>query len=197
MNKITKYIPNITTLANMSVGLLSISMLVNGKFNMFRTLVSTLILLSAALDCLDGKLARALNSTSLLGKQLDSFADIISFGVTPAMIMLSFVDTYHPIRFLIVYIFTLFYVICGVIRLARFNINDYEKYFVGLPITIGGVILSLYFIIAENTNYYQASSFTVMTLSLTFVLSILMVLNFKVDRNFIFKLYSHLKSKRL
>lgn len=184
---IKKYIPNITTLANMAVGVLSISILVNGSFHKTRTLVSVLVLVSAFLDFLDGKFARILKQVSKLGKELDSFADIISFGVAPMMIMLSFVDTDHPIRFVVVYVFASLYMVCATIRLARFNISDHKNYFLGLPITASGVILAIFFIISENTRFSHSKIFTATSLLITAVLSVLMVLNFKVHRNFSIK----------
>lgn len=181
--KFKNYIPNITTLANMAVGVLSISILVDGSFGKTRTLVSVLILISALLDFLDGKFARLLKSTSELGKQLDSFADIISFGLAPMMIMLSFLDTALSKQFVMIYLFAVFYMVCGVIRLARYNISQYKNYFIGLPITSAGVTLAIFFIIAENTSFAQSKIFTPISLILVSLLSILMVSNFKVNRN--------------
>ena len=78
-----KHIPNLFTLGNLFCGLLAILFAVGGHLNM----AGGFILLGAFLDFFDGMLARLLNVDGELGKQLDSLADLITFGVAPAFIV--------------------------------------------------------------------------------------------------------------
>ncbi len=102
-----------------------------------------LILIGMMLDSMDGRIARMLRVQSDLGKELDSLADIVTFGVAPAMMAYySYFSIYGIIGMAISGLFPLF----GAYRLARFNINAVKsslKYFTGVPITAGGGILTL------------------------------------------------------
>ena len=112
-------------------------------------------------DGLDGRIARLTNSTSDFGREFDSLADVITFGVAPAF--LAFAWGVRPIETLsgtdIVqhlrqagWIITFGFVICGAARLARFNIQSTtsdRRYFVGLPIPAGA------FVIAATVHFFQ------------------------------------------
>ena len=98
------------------------------------------IFIAALLDRYDGKVARALGQVSELGKQLDSMSDIISFGVAPALLMYEVVLV--DFGFVGMMMAVLF-IVCGAMRLARFNISEANGYFTGLPITAAGTFLTL------------------------------------------------------
>jgi CDP-diacylglycerol---serine O-phosphatidyltransferase len=112
-------------------------------------------------DGLDGRIARLTNSTSDFGREFDSLADVITFGVAPAF--LAFAWGVRPIETLsgtdIVqhlrqagWIITFGFVICGAARLARFNIQSTtgdRRYFIGLPIPAGA------FVIAATVHFFQ------------------------------------------
>lgn len=88
---------------------------------------------SAVFDFLDGAMARLLHVYSLIGKELDSLSDLISFGLAPAMLMFNTVGGYSPGSFW-AYV-ALVIVIFGGIRLAKFNVDDRQTTsFIGLPI---------------------------------------------------------------
>ncbi len=146
-----------------------------------RKIACGLIFIAVILDFFDGRLARKLNAVSDIGKQLDSFADIISFGIAPMMILFSSVRVDHKFA-LIVYLVSFFYVVCGVMRLARYNVGDFKEFFLGIPITIAGLILTLYFYISLMLGFVNKSVFTWIGLVLTVVLGVLMVSSFKVYR---------------
>jgi len=112
-------------------------------------------------DGLDGRIARLTNSTSEFGREFDSLADVITFGVAPAF--LAFAWGVRPLEMVngteIVqhlrqagWILTFFFVICGAARLARFNIQSTSsdrRYFVGLPIPAGAGV------VAATVHYFQ------------------------------------------
>ncbi|EEG78803.1 CDP-diacylglycerol--serine O-phosphatidyltransferase [Dethiobacter alkaliphilus] len=133
MNK--KKIPNIVTLANLALGTLALIHTIQYRCN----LAAILILICAILDGMDGKLARRLNAVSAFGKELDSLADLVSFGVAPALLV--YVVSLSQLSLFDILV-TLAFVLCGAIRLARFNVSQPRKYFTGVPITIAGSILA-------------------------------------------------------
>lgn len=125
---IKKHIPNILTLANLFCGILAIKV----GFSEYYYLAGCLVILGAIFDFFDGFAARLLKVQGELGKQLDSLADMVTFGVAPGVIMYSFLssfieDSYIPyISFIIP--------LLSAVRLAKFNIgsNQSDK-FIGLP----------------------------------------------------------------
>ncbi|WP_081798161.1 CDP-diacylglycerol--serine O-phosphatidyltransferase [Neobacillus dielmonensis] len=132
-------IPNLFTLSNLFFGFLSVMYSAQGDYKN----AAILILIGMMLDSMDGRIARMLRVQSELGKELDSLADIVTFGVAPAMMAYySYFSIYGIFGMAIAGLFPLF----GAYRLARFNINAVKsslKYFTGVPITAGGGILTL------------------------------------------------------
>ena len=109
-------LPNLFTASSIFVGVISVVKASQGNF----VDASWLILLALVFDGLDGRVARMTNTTSKFGAEFDSLADIISFGIAPAMLLYFFVG--HEFgRFGI--LVSALYVIFGAIRLARFNIS--------------------------------------------------------------------------
>ena len=93
------------------------------------------------LDSLDGRVARALNAQSELGKELDSLSDVISFGVAPALIMN--ITSFHDMHHALIWTVTAVFPMCGALRLARFNVQSGTPgYFIGLPIPAAGGVLA-------------------------------------------------------
>ena len=99
------------------------------------------ILLALVMDTFDGKVAKLMHQANSFGKQLDSLADLISFGVAPAAFYYSLRDPGVSIL-LILILFT----ICGMLRLARYNISDGEG-FEGMPITVNGFVFPLLYLL--------------------------------------------------
>jgi len=127
------------TLLNVGSGCLAIFFSLLHLLN----LAAILILLSVLFDYFDGKVARK-NRPTEFGKHLDSLADIVSFGVAPAVF--AFVISSKTIVLIPIWIF---FVICGILRLARFNTIKTEKTkeYIGMPITLNGIIVpTIYFI---------------------------------------------------
>jgi len=138
-----------------------------------------LIILAGIFDVLDGKIARLLKSTSTLGIELDSMADIISFGVAPAILFYSVYNEYSSSNSFL-WIIPFAYLIAGITRLVRFNIRSYQKKdqskkdnFSGLPIPAAAFAVCS-FIIFTN-DYYGQFSHPDLYLILVLLVSILMV----------------------
>ncbi len=158
-NKKTRVIlPNMFTLIGVCIGLSSIKFAFDAKF----TLSIIAIIVAAIIDGLDGRIARLIQGTSKVGKELDSLTDVISFGVAPAFIMYFWkLNELGRIGWLI----CLIYVVCVALRLARFNVNSgkeaswRDNFFEGVPSPAGGVLVlmpliySLSDIQIFNVNY--------------------------------------------
>lgn len=133
-------IPSLFTCGNMTFGILSIVSSVNGHF----IRAAWFLVWALACDILDGRIARMTNTCSEFGAQLDSFSDLVSFGMAPAMLMyILILDTMGKIGVAIAILF----VLCSALRLARFNVSAAEgvvrKEFTGLPTPASaGIIIS-------------------------------------------------------
>lgn len=127
------------TLGNLYCGFLSIGFAANGQFNN----AAILILIGMMLDSMDGRLARMLKADSQLGKELDSLADIVTFGVAPSfLVYYTYFYQFGLWGLLVAGLFPLF----GAYRLARFNISTDKSslnYFIGVPITAAGGIMAI------------------------------------------------------
>lgn len=135
------WIPGAVTAANIAVGFVAMLLVVEQKYDR----AVYLLVLAVILDMLDGKLARWLHATSQFGKHLDSFCDVSSFGVAPALLI------YHaalrPLGAFGVAV-ALVYLLAGVYRLARFNLvsdaHRKSRQTLGVPIPIGaGYLMTL------------------------------------------------------
>lgn len=100
-------------------------------------MAALLIFLAAFLDLFDGKIARKLKVNSELGVELDSLADVVSFGVAPALL-------FHSIapHSLVTSLAFVFYPAMGALRLARFSAKPTIGYFIGIPITLAGLVMA-------------------------------------------------------
>lgn len=134
--KIADYV----TLGNLISGILSLLLSIKGMF----ATAALLLIAAAVFDFLDGKIARKIRTATLFGKQLDSLADAVSFGVAPIVLGYSLgLQSWYAIIIFVVF------ASCGVLRLARFNVTA-EKDFQGLPITHSCVYGILYFFVPFN-----------------------------------------------
>lgn len=179
-NRVARQLPNMITLLNMLLGITVLFIHICHQGESYRLTACALILIAALLDTADGKLARWLNAESALGKQLDSFADFVSFGIAPAAILL----TYPAIRNQGwgMYACLILYAMAGAFRLARFNIGDYKDYFVGLPITAAGFLLMLLNLLLHYSMALQYAIAAPLVAALVCLLTALMVCNLKIKR---------------
>jgi CDP-diacylglycerol--serine O-phosphatidyltransferase len=137
-NMSLQLLPSAMTVLSMCAGLTSI------KFALEHQPIPAMALIAAAaiLDALDGRVARILGAQSQLGAEIDSLADAVNFGVTPALVVYVTLLSKWPVGWAVV----LLYAVCVVLRLARYNAQDdqiqpsYAKeYFVGMPAPAGAV----------------------------------------------------------
>ena len=160
-------LPNMFTLVGVCIGLSSIKFAFDEKF----TLSIIAIIVAAIIDGLDGRIARLIQATSKVGKELDSLTDVISFGVAPAFIMYFWkLNELGRIGWLI----CLIYVVCVALRLARFNVNSGQEpswrdnFFEGIPSPAGGVIVLMPLI-------YSLSDIQILKINYDFFVPILFV----------------------
>lgn len=152
---IKKYIPNLLTFTNLWFGVFSILEIIKGNY----VISAVCILISALIDRYDGRIAWYLNETSDIGRELDSLADMVSFGIAPALLIFCKLDFPHLGVLKIIGIGCLIlYVTSGAYRLARYNTKTFDGVFTGIPITIAGCILALYSLALpeKHTNAYLA-----------------------------------------
>ena len=155
-------LPNMLTLIGVCIGLTSIRFALSGEFH----LAIIAIIFAALIDGLDGRVARLINGTSKVGKELDSLTDMISFGVAPAFIMYFWkLNTLGRFGWLL----CLVYVICVALRLARFNINSNQEptwkdnFFEGVPSPAGGILVLTPLIVSLSNFDYISLNYEVVT----------------------------------
>jgi CDP-diacylglycerol---serine O-phosphatidyltransferase len=178
-----KHIPNTLTAFNLVSGLISLTLILNDQL----ALASLFIFGAALFDFFDGASARWLDAQSSLGKQLDSLADLVSFGVAPGLMMYSMLEggchdgscnileQMHITPY-----FALLIPLCSAFRLAKFNIDlDQEENFIGMPTPANAI----FFASIPLILYQQVADFSLIPLdflvdffSNTRVLAILTVL---------------------
>ncbi len=170
LQKIKAQIPNIFTLLNLVFGCLAIvATLQNGLIISDGAvpidvpekmlLASLFIAIAAVIDFFDGFVARLLGASSEMGKQLDSLADVVSFGVAPGMIVyqflrLSFAQNADGLDTNLVWLLPAFLLPCaGAYRLARFNIDTTQSTgFKGVPIPAAGLCVAAFPVIYAYTS---------------------------------------------
>lgn len=162
-------LPTLFTVGNLFCGYLSIWSSIRGTFET----AALLIIGAGVLDALDGRVARLTNSTSEFGEEYDSLADLVSFGVAPAVLAYSWgLSDFARLGWMASFLF----VVCGSMRLARFNIQTRvvdKRFFVGLPIpAAAGTLASL---VLATPEPLLNRIFMTGLLVLTFVLSYLMI----------------------
>ncbi len=177
-------LPTLFTAGNLYLGFLAILQSIEGAlyasgghfgFNSHFELAAKAIGVAVFLDGLDGRIARLTNTASEFGRELDSLADVISFGIAPAVLgfvwgfLFLDVSTPEPLRRYIVqagYFLVFAFVLCGAARLARFNVTENpvprnpgrpdRKYFVGLPIPAAAAMVAalVYFFGSEPLMFW-------------------------------------------
>lgn len=131
---------DIFTIANLSCGILSITTSMEGNSG----LSALLLFIAVIFDVLDGKIAGLMQQKNIFGKQIDSMSDLVSFGIAPMFLFYS-LETPGTL----VSILLLFFIVCGMLRLARYNISETSG-FEGVPITVNGVLFPILYLIYSH-----------------------------------------------
>jgi len=147
MNFIKRNIPNFITCLNLFFGCIAII----DAFQNRLADASWMIVYGAIADFFDGMAARLLKAHSPIGKELDSLADVVSFGVAPGMILFQLIGT-HPFNWI-----ALLIPIFAAIRLAKFNIDTHQTfYFIGLPTPANALFIASFPLIIQNNAYWHS-----------------------------------------
>lgn len=178
-----KNTPNLITLFNLLSGILSIVSLYQGSVEW----AVYFILMAAIFDFMDGAAARLLKASSEMGKQLDSLADLISFGLAPGFIMFFLLKTSQPLPeivfngYSVIPFFAFLIPLLSAWRLAKFNIDTrQEEQFIGLPTPASALMVASLGLI--NQNFFSSQNWmtnlsgnSYVLLGLTLILSVLLV----------------------
>lgn len=165
-------VPNMVTMLGLCAGLTAIRFVMAGKFE----LAVGLIIFSAAIDGLDGLLARRLKATSDIGAQLDSLSDFLNFGVAPGLLVYQYALAAN--ERMGGWVVVLVYVSCACIRLARFNVAHNRaaatgikppKHFTGVPAPAGAMLALLPMFLSFETGFAPADYPFTVALYLTVV----------------------------
>lgn len=165
MAKIAKSaVPNAFTFTNLGCGVISLLVTFQGNYK----LSAIFIILACLADRYDGRVARLLNVSSELGKELDSLADLVSFGVAPSILIFNIYNFSN--LGILGYLLVLLFPIAGAYRLARFNTTQFDGAFYGIPITFAGMFMAIFAFVTSGNPIN-----TGITIVLTVLLSYLMV----------------------
>jgi len=135
------FLPSAVTLMNLGMGVISLIC----TFNHQPRWAAVFVLIAVFLDFMDGMIARRLNASSDFGKELDSLADLVSFGVAPVFLVFEVTMLFQAAEALngMTVAVGILFILCGAYRLARFNVLNISDYYVGVPITMAGGLIAL------------------------------------------------------
>ena len=177
-----KHIPNIVTLLNLSSGCFAILLAFNGHLKE----AAAMVLLASVFDFFDGMVAKLLHVKSDVGKELDSLADVISFGVAPAIIMyhlfvMTGISTFTCYGiYIIPAIISFLYPCFAALRLAKFNLDTRQTdIFFGLPSPAAAFILVSFPFFEQNDYSFWIYVVTILCLCV-FMLSNIQLMSLKI-----------------
>ncbi len=166
------HIPNTFTILNLLAGSLSLLLLFKGAY----VESSVLIIIAAFFDFLDGFSAKLLNAKSLIGKELDSLADVISFGLVPALFLYVILSNQPLVTekpYNVIPYFSLLVSVFSALRLAKFNLDTRQTVsFLGLP-TPANALLLISFAMVSLTGEESIPLFSALASNLWFQLALI------------------------
>lgn len=172
-NKLVFLLPNLMTAVSLFLGILSILASVKGEFDK----AGIYIFLSLIFDGLDGRIARMTGTCSKFGVEFDSLADLVAFGVAPAMLVyFALGHEFGKIGVLAAG----FFVVFGAVRLARFNVQSEciePNVFIGLPIPSAAVFITCWTVVLAQ--YGILAEYKALVLAMSFAAALLMVSNIR------------------
>jgi CDP-diacylglycerol--serine O-phosphatidyltransferase len=170
----SRHIPNLFTSANLICGSIAV-VLVSQHFD--QTAAIFLIFLAAFFDLLDGAVARALKVSGEFGKQLDSLADVISFGLAPSVVIYQMLETSLPSNLQALKFLAFFNGVCAALRLAKFNIStDQTHDFSGMPSPANGIFWASILAIFSWQNLSASSGSSIIDMPSSNVVIFLLML---------------------
>jgi CDP-diacylglycerol--serine O-phosphatidyltransferase len=185
-------VPNAITVGAILAGYVSMLETFAGEY----VAAAAFIIAASVLDMLDGRIARAMNATSEFGVEFDSLADLVNYGVAPALL---FYFLYFEDWGLVGIILSFLPVCCAAIRLARFNVTSDPdiptRYFIGLPTTVAALVLAGFVIFTNSLPYAYDSSHEAGLL--TVATALLMVSNVQFEKSNILSLRYIRKTRRI
>ena len=166
---------DIISLLNMASGFLSIIFSLNHEFS----IAAVLMIIAIIFDSADGWVARKKNRQDELGfgKNIDSLSDIVSFGVAPAVLLYGSINTTPGIFQIIVTLVSLLIVVCGVLRLTRYNVISGKidtQDFIGFPIPSMSLIIGSFYLSGLYNPY--------VAILLSIIVSLLMISNIRYPK---------------
>ncbi len=179
-----KQIPNMCSILNACCGVMAILVALFFQTTTSIYISCLLILVGVFFDTIDGTLARNFHAESDMGKELDSFADLLTFGAAPVIVFLALHNLGHEHFHFSQIIIVTFYVACAMYRLARYNTSPPKDYFEGIPSTFSGLLLSLYIFVCNIFLEDLAHNliFTIVSFTFIIILGCLMVSKIKINR---------------
>ncbi|MBI5598441.1 MAG: CDP-diacylglycerol--serine O-phosphatidyltransferase [Deltaproteobacteria bacterium] len=167
-------LPNLLTSASLFGGFYSIVASLDGNFEA----AAAAILISAVLDCLDGRIARMTGTTSKFGMEYDSLSDLVAFGLAPGLLIFTWaLRPFGRYGWLAAFL----YVVCGALRLARFNVQITtieSKRFNGLPVPAAAALVAATELLFHYFSHKEMTKH-VTILIIVYLLAFLMVSNVK------------------
>jgi CDP-diacylglycerol--serine O-phosphatidyltransferase len=168
-----RHLPNTLTSLNLLSGCVGIVTVLHGPADH----AVWYVIAACVFDFFDGFTARALNVSSPIGKELDSLADMVSFGVLPSLVMYRMIDTQSSSEWLPYLAFSL--AVFSALRLAKFNIDETQReHFVGLPTPANALFITSLVYLASPFDIVISQDFALIGITLTF--SFLLVAPFEL-----------------
>jgi CDP-diacylglycerol---serine O-phosphatidyltransferase len=172
--RVFKHLPNLITLLNLTSGAVGVYYAIHGHL----IVASYCVFISSVFDFFDGFVARLLKANSSIGKELDSLADIIAFGLLPAMIAMELLNQnttnfWWPWLGVIIAIFS-------ALRLAKFNVDERQTdQFIGLPTPANAILFASFPLILASENWLFLTNPWVLSVIIV-VFSLLLVAEIKL-----------------
>lgn len=164
-----RHIPNLLTMCNLVCGVVALILLTDRPVEAMGY-VPGLLFLAAFFDLLDGAIARALGVSGEMGKQLDSLADVISFGLVPTFLVYRFLEASLPAEWMALRWISLLHVCAAAYRLARFNIStDQTTDFLGMPSPAHGLFWAAMALSMQEQDWPSVLGYTQWSLMLVFL----------------------------
>lgn len=171
---------DVISLANALLGFAAVLMIVMG----FLDIAVFAMFIAAVADYFDGRIARSTGTNKEWGKEIDSLCDIVAFGVAPAflawtVITLGLASFSITLALVAGFAFPAMLIVAGILRLTRYNISTMQGLYVGMPITLNGVIFPVLWI---ATGGLSTDIMAVVMATACLVSAVLMVSNFIIRK---------------